>query len=210
VTRSCSIPAAAILALVSMVAGASERVRAENGRLWIECRDASLSEVLREIAAVVPMEVWLDEGEGVEDERVSVSLAGATMKAAIEKIFEKSRLNYAVVFDPADGERIVKVYVGTGAGRLATPAEPEGALDPEVFLETAEAREALRELKGFLEEQKGALESSETSDSSEGVPSELEELLESILELPTGPEPLEPPEKAPPAPRAKEKEKPQL
>ena len=32
-------------------AGALERVRSEGGRLWVECGNGSLSEVLRDIAA---------------------------------------------------------------------------------------------------------------------------------------------------------------
>jgi hypothetical protein len=45
-----------ILASFAASGGASERVRAENGRSWIECRDASLPDMLREMAVVVPME----------------------------------------------------------------------------------------------------------------------------------------------------------
>jgi hypothetical protein len=200
VTRLGPTPAALILALCAAVVGANERVRTDNGRLWIECRDASLSEVLREIAAVVPMEVWLDEGAG--DERVSLSLAGVTMKTAVEKLFESSKLNYALTLDPADADKIARIYVGRGGGEgPAAPAEPEEDPDPEQFLESPEAQDALRDLKSFLEQQKTAVETSENAGSSVGLPSELEELLDSIPVPPTSPPPPEPP-------KAKEKEKP--
>jgi type II secretory pathway component GspD/PulD (secretin) len=196
-----------ILALCHAVVGASERVRTENERLSIECRDASLTGILREIAAVVPMEVWIDEG--AEDERVSLSLRGVTVKAAVEKLFESSKLNYALTADPADADKVAKIYVGSGGGvRLAPSVETEEELDPEQFLESPEAQDALRALKRFLEQQKDAVATSEGAESIEGVPSELEELLDSIPELPVPPEPATPWEKDGPKPEAKEKEKP--
>jgi hypothetical protein len=161
VTRLGSISAASILTLSAAVGGASERVRIEKGRFWIECQNASLSEMLREMAAVVPMEIWLDEG--VEDERLSLSLSGATMKTAVEKLFEDTKLNYVLYLDPDDAERVAKIYVGSGGGgrlgrepTLSTtgPLEPVDELDPGQFLESPEAREALRDLKAFIEQQK--------------------------------------------------------
>jgi hypothetical protein len=204
VTRLRSVPAALFLALCHTVAGASERVRTENGRLSIECRDASLAEVLREIASVVPMEVWLDEG--AEDERVTLSLRGVTVKAAVEKLFESSRLNYGLTLDPADADKVARIYVGSGGGvRLAPPVEPEAALDAEEFLESPEAREALMELKSFLEEQKTASETPENAESGEAFPSEIEELLDAILDLPASSVPAEQtaPREEPDPPKAK-------
>lgn len=153
------------------------------------------------------MEVWIDEG--AEDERVSLSLRGVTVKAAVEKLFESSKLNYALTADPADADKVAKIYVGSGGGvRLAPSVETEEELDPEQFLESPEAQDALRALKRFLEQQKDAVATSEGAESIEGVPSELEELLDSIPELPVPPEPATPREKDGPKPEAKEKEKP--
>jgi hypothetical protein len=202
-----SIPAALVLSLAAAV-GASERVRAENGRLWIECREASLFQILREIAAVVPMDVLLDEG--VEDEKVSLFLNGVTTKAVVERLLESSKLNYALTLDPSDSERILKIYVGSGGGGgITAPLETEDELDAGEFLESPEAREALRELKSFLE-QEAASETSESAESGEGVASEIEELLESILDLPASSLPAETaaPQEEANSPKPKEKEKP--
>jgi hypothetical protein len=194
VTGTTSISAAVILVLLAALGGASERVRTEKGRWSIQCRNAPLPDVLREIAAVAPMEVWLDEG--VEEERVSLDVIGVTMKAAVEKLFESSKLNYVLYLDSTDAERVAKIYVGSGGGgrlgrepTVAGTAPPEGLdeLEAEQFLESPEAQEALKDLKSFLEQQKAAVEERGSAEPSDDVPLELDELLGSIPELPASP-----------------------
>jgi hypothetical protein len=166
----------AILVLLLLPASvfASGRVRSENGRFSIECADASLSEILREIAAVTPMELWLDEG--LADRKVSVSVAGVTMKQAVERLFRDVKVNYVLYLDAANPEKVAKVYVGgSGGGRFGreptvssgdgagtdvdAPPLPPPALDPESLLQSPEARGVLDELKNFLDQRDAAGES---------------------------------------------------
>ena len=171
------------------------RVRSEGGRFWIECQSAPLEEVLREIAAHSPMELWLDEG--LSGKRVSASAEGATLKQALEEVFEEVKdVNYVLTFDPSNPERVMKIYAGGGgAGRLgreptvaASEPEPEmepelpPELDPEALLESPEAQEALGALRQFLE-QKHALQDGDGAVSSDTPPPELSELPE-LPELP--------------------------
>ncbi len=169
-----------MLVVFAASGGASERVRTERGRFWIECSNASLEEILREIAAVAPMELWLDEG--LRDQKVSVSLSGVTMKEAVQTLFEDVKVNYVLYLDSASPERVDKVYVGgSGAGRLGReptiPSEPAGSppqepvqgnvervddselppdVDPDELLQSPDARKMLGELKNLLKQQNAA------------------------------------------------------
>jgi len=70
--------------------------------------------MLREIAALSPMELWLDEG--LSGKRVSADVEGATLKA-LEDLFEDvDGLNYVLTFDPSNPERVTKIYAGGGGG----------------------------------------------------------------------------------------------
>lgn len=105
-----------MLLAFSLSVRASERVRSENGRWSIECNDASLQELLSEVAAVSQVELWLDEG--LEAKKVSVSVSGVTMKQAVEKLLQNVKVNYVLYFDSANPEQVTKIYVGGGgAGR---------------------------------------------------------------------------------------------
>jgi hypothetical protein len=166
-------------------AGALERVRSEDGRLWIECGNGSLSEVLRDIAAVSPMEVWIDDGLG--EERVSCSLSGVTMKEAVETIFENAKANYALYLDPVNPEKVAGIYVSS-RGATAPQGPPEEPRDPpsedlgdEGLFESPEAQEALRGMKKFLEERMAGESSTDDPDTAE-VLAEIEALLEGVPE----------------------------
>jgi hypothetical protein len=105
------------LGLVAQVGQASE-LRSELGRYWIEFDSVSLEKVLREVAAISPMELWLDGS--VSEKRVSVRVEGLSLRQALSKLLESSGSNFVLYFDPTDGEKVVKLYAGTSdAGRLA-------------------------------------------------------------------------------------------
>jgi type II secretory pathway component GspD/PulD (secretin) len=121
--------------LLAMLASAqTPRVRQEGGRFWVQCQSASLEDVIREIAALSPMELWLDEG--LSDKRVTANVERATLKQALEELFEQvSDVNYVFTFDLANPERVTKIYAGGGGGgrlgrepTVAAPAElPENS-----------------------------------------------------------------------------------
>ena len=177
-------------------------MRHERGRFWIECQSAPLEEMLREIAALSPMELWLDEG--LSGKRVSATVEGATLKQALEDLFEEvTDVNYVFTFDPSNPERVTKVYAGGGGGgRLgreptvaaSEPPEPEvepeedvaelpPELDPEALLTSPEAQETLGALRDFFDQQ-SARESGKEGASGEEpagpLSPELEELLKSL------------------------------
>jgi hypothetical protein len=93
----------------------ASRVRHERGRFWIQCQSAPLDEMLREIAALSSMELWLDEG--LAGKQVSATVEGATLKQALEDLFEEvADVNYVLTFDPSNPERVTKIYAGGGGG----------------------------------------------------------------------------------------------
>jgi hypothetical protein len=174
------------------------------------------------------MELWLDEG--LSETRVSARVDGATLKQALEEVFEKVKdVNYVLAFDPSNPERVTKIYAGGGGGgRLGreptvAASEPEGEpppeepaedspalppeLDPEALLESPEAQEALGALREFVESQQNAPQNDGQSDSSDARSPEglgLDELLKNLPELQRG---SLPPGPAPAPPVKKEKPK---
>ncbi|MGH9392455.1 MAG: hypothetical protein ACRD1Z_22865 [Vicinamibacteria bacterium] len=181
----------------------ASRVQTERGRFWIECQSAPLEEMLREIAALSPMELWLDEG--LSEKRVSARVEGATLKQALEEVFgEVKDVNYVLTFDPSNPERVLKVYAGgSGGGRLGreptvtafepepeepveNPADLPPELDPEALLGSPEAQDALGVLRDFFEQQK-ALQNDQDADSSDAQTtdeSDLPQLQELLKNLP--------------------------
>jgi len=170
-------------------------VRHERGRFWIECQSAPLEEMLREIAALSPMELWLDEG--LSGKRVSASVEGATLKQALEDLFEEvTDVNYVFTFDPSNPERVTKVYAGGGGGgrlgrepTVAASEPPEPEVEPEEDVAELppeldpEAQEALGALRDFSDQQ--SARESEKEDALGEEPAaplspELEELLKSL------------------------------
>lgn len=191
-----------LLVLVLLVGpfafGQNLQVQIEGGRFSIQCQSAPLEEVLREIAAESPMELWLDEG--LSGKRVSASIEGATLKEALEEVFEEAKdVNYVLAFDPSNPERVTKIYAGGGGGgRLGreptvAASDPEIAttdpiengselppdLEPEALLDSPEAQEALGALREFLEQRSG-----EEAGSPDATSPELEDLIESLPESP--------------------------
>ncbi len=166
------------------------RVRREGGRYWVECQSAPLDEMIREFAALSPLELWLDEG--LSGKRVTASVKGATLKQALEDLFEElTDVNYVFTLDPANPERVTKIYAGSGGGarlgREPTVAAAEGEepvveaedqLPPEPDSEAQEGLDALRQLVEQPNEDGGQAQGApgETS-------SELEELLKNFPEL---------------------------
>ncbi len=202
----------AALLLGTLAHAQTPRVRKERGRFWIQCQSASLDEMVRELAALSPMELWLEEG--LSGKRVTASIEGATLKQALEELFEEATdVNYVFTFDPANPERVTKIYAGGGGGRLgreptvasAEEEEPpevqedpqaEGEypleLDPETLSNDPDAQEGMDALRQLFEQQQ-----------TEGVETpELEELLRGIPELqeelpPELVQPAKPPKKKP-------------
>lgn len=166
------------------------RVRREGGRFWVECQSAPLDEVIREFAALSPLELWLDEG--LSGKRVTASVKGATLKQAFEDLFEElTDVNYVFTLDPANPERVTKIYAGGGGGgrlgREPTVAaaeaeeqvmEAEDELPPELDSEAQEGLDALRELFELQNENDG-----QDPGAPGGTSPELEELLKNFPEL---------------------------
>jgi type II secretory pathway component GspD/PulD (secretin) len=121
---------AAALLLGSLAQPEAPRVRGERGRYWIQCQSAPLEEILREIADLSPMELWLDEE--LSQKRVTATVERATLRQALEEIFEQvAGVNYVLAFDPTNPEKVTKIYAGAGGGRLGRePTKPARRTDP--------------------------------------------------------------------------------
>jgi hypothetical protein len=129
--------------------------------------------VIRELAALSPMELWLDEG--LSSKRVTAKVERATLKHALEELFEKATdVNYVFAFDRSNPERVTKIYAGSGGGgRLGreptvTLGEEPADLDSAMLDGIPEAAESPDEL---VEEE------SEGTDSTASEPEDPQQVL---------------------------------
>jgi hypothetical protein len=92
-----------------------------NGLISIHCKDASLSSVFEEIEAATGIELTLEDE--VKSKRLSASLSSLPVSQAVSRLLEGAGVNYIVMMDPGDWERVDKIFVGAGGGGSSRTAE---------------------------------------------------------------------------------------
>jgi hypothetical protein len=92
-----------------------------NGLVSIHCKDASLSSVFEEIEAATGIELTLEDE--VKSKRLSASLSSLPVSQAVSRLLEGAGVNYIVMMDPGDWERVDKIFVGAGGGGSSRTAE---------------------------------------------------------------------------------------
>jgi len=146
-----SLGAALLLASPSLWAQSVD-VTYLNGLVTIQCKDAPLSNVFERIEGATGIELTLEDE--VKSKRLTANLSGLPVSMAVSRLLEGVGVNYIVMMDAYDWERVAKIFVGAGGGgpaRSAGPArgpvvpeEPEEAfeeLPPESFEEGMEGME---------------------------------------------------------------------
>ena len=116
-----------------------------NGLVTIQCKDAALSSVFERIEQATGIELTLEDE--VKSKRLTANLSGLPVSMAVSRLLEGVGVNYIVMMDPSDWERVAKIFVGAGGGGPArsagpirapmAPQEPEEAFEdvPESFEE---------------------------------------------------------------------------
>lgn len=170
----------ALLSLAFLLVMASSTVLAqpvsvvhENGLLTVSCRNAALSDVFEAIEREAGIELTLDDE--VKSKRLNAELTGVPVARAVQQILEGAGVNYVVMMDPANWNRVGRVYVGAGGGgpaRSAAPMprrpayEPPEPVEPmeDEFYDDQEALEALEALENELMEDPDQLPPEELQD----------------------------------------------
>ncbi len=102
-----------------------------NGLVTIHCKDAALSSVFEKIEAATGIDLTLEDE--VKSKKLSANLVGLPVSMAVSRLLEGVGVNYIVMMDPSDWERVDKIFVGAGgggssraaAGPVRTPMAPE-------------------------------------------------------------------------------------
>jgi hypothetical protein len=93
-----------------------------NGLVTIQCKEAPLSNVFERIEQATGIELTLEDE--VKSKRLSANLAGLPVSMAVSRLLEGVGVNYIVMMDPYDWERVAKIFVGAGGGGPARSAGP--------------------------------------------------------------------------------------
>lgn len=118
------IAAAALLMAPSLKAS---EVQYQGGRMTIRCNNENLGQLFEQIKTATGMELILDGA--VKNTRLTADISGEPLNLAIERLMEGSGLNYVMLMDRADWQRVAKMFITSGGssgatapGRAATPA----------------------------------------------------------------------------------------
>ena len=114
---------AAFLALFAASALAQPvDVTYEAGLINVRCNNASIATVFESIEEATGIEMTLEDE--VKDKRITADLVALPVAMAVQRLLEGTRVNYAVMMDPRDWERVDKIFIGAGGGGPARSAPP--------------------------------------------------------------------------------------
>ena len=99
-------------------------VHYQDGLVSVECTNASLEQVFRQIEAQAGIELILEDS--VKSKRLTASLTAEPLQLAVQRLLDGAEVNYVVLMDTANWSRVSKVFVGAGGGS----ASRGGALPP--------------------------------------------------------------------------------
>jgi hypothetical protein len=129
-----------------------------NGLVTIHCKDAALSTVFEQIEAATGIELTLEDE--VKSKRLSANLESLPVGVAVSRLLEGAGVNYIVMMDPSDWERVDKIFVGGGGGGASRAAA--GPARAPVFEQPAE--EAYEEAPEAFEEGMDGMEAGDMGD----------------------------------------------
>ncbi|HJS73767.1 MAG TPA: hypothetical protein VJ921_05730, partial [Vicinamibacteria bacterium] len=129
-----------------------------NGLVTIHCKDAALSSVFEQIEAATGIELTLEDE--VKSKRLTANLEGVPVALAVSRLLEGAGVNYIVMMDPSDWERVDKIFVGGGGGGASRAAA--GPARAPVFEEPAE--EAYEEAPESFEEGMDGMDAGDMGD----------------------------------------------
>jgi hypothetical protein len=120
-----SFVAVALLATTVGVAEAqSLTVSYQDNLITVRCNNAALGEVFEEISQATGLELFLEDG--VKAKRLTADIRGEPLYHAMERLLAGVGVNYAMMLDQDDWQRVAKIFIGEGGEPVASsqPASP--------------------------------------------------------------------------------------
>lgn len=99
-----------------------------DGKLTIQCSNASLSDVFAQIETQSGVELTIEDS--VKSKRVTADLVDEPLQRAIQRLLDGVGVNYIVLMDPSNWERVNKIFVGAGGGGTSSPGPARSAPPP--------------------------------------------------------------------------------
>ena len=88
------------------------------GLITIRCSDATLEQVFEQIKSETGLELFLEDP--VKSKRLTADIEAQPVNQALERLLVGAGVNYAMMFDREDWQRVDKIFVGEGGGAFAS------------------------------------------------------------------------------------------
>ncbi len=96
----------------------STSVSYNGGLITIRCSDATLEQVFEQIKSETGLELFLEDP--VKSKRLTADIEAQPVNQALERLLAGAGVNYAMMFDREDWQRVDKIFIGEGGGAVAS------------------------------------------------------------------------------------------
>ena len=96
----------------------STSVSYQGGLITIRCSDATLEQVFEQIRSETGLELFLEDP--VKSKRLTADIEAQPVNQALERLLAGVGVNYAMLYDREDWQRVDKIFIGEGGGVVAS------------------------------------------------------------------------------------------
>jgi len=96
----------------------STSVSYHGGLITIRCSNATLEQVFEQIKSETGLELFLEDP--VKSKRLTADIEAQPVNQALERLLAGAGVNYAMMFDREDWQRVDKIFIGEGGGAVAS------------------------------------------------------------------------------------------
>ncbi len=90
----------------------------QGGLITIRCSDATLEQVFEQIRSETGLELFLEDP--VKSKRLTADIEAQPVNQALERLLAGVGVNYAMLYDSEDWQRVDKIFVGEGGDAVAS------------------------------------------------------------------------------------------
>lgn len=96
----------------------STSVSYQGGLITIRCSNATLEQVFEQIKSETGLELFLEDP--IKSKRLTADIEAQPINQALERLLAGAGVNYAMMFDREDWQRVDKIFIGEGGGAVAS------------------------------------------------------------------------------------------
>ncbi len=96
----------------------STSVSYQGGLITIRCSNATLEQVFEQIKSETGLELFLEDP--IKSKRLTADLEAQPVNQALERLLAGAGVNYAMMYDREDWQRVDKIFIGEGGGAVAS------------------------------------------------------------------------------------------